>query len=56
MFTLTPGPSPRGRGETGSISGFLPSPSGRGAGGEGNSMNITHIASLPVYGWMILLT
>jgi len=33
--TLTPGPSPKGRGETGGNPDFLPSPSGRGAGGEG---------------------
>jgi len=47
--SLTPGPSPRGRGETGGISGFLPSPSGRGAGGEGK--HITHIASLPKFAY-----
>jgi len=35
-LALTPGPSPRGRGETSGTNGFLPSPSGRGAGGEGD--------------------
>ncbi len=48
--TLTPGPSPRGRGEKISpISttlvfheDVLPSPSGRGAGGEGVSAHIPY--------------
>ncbi len=35
MATLTPSPSPKGRGEYGETSDFLPSPFGRGAGGEG---------------------
>ncbi len=34
--TLTPDPSPKGRGKNSNKNGFLPSPSGRGAGGEGN--------------------
>ncbi len=34
---LTPGPSPRGRGEKTTGAACLPSPSGRGAGGEGKT-------------------
>ncbi len=33
--SLTPGPSPRGRGEKIGVAAGLPSPLGRGAGGEG---------------------